>query len=44
MIEARIYKDGEQLGVFSLVKKDFKTGSRGYHATGKIDVEGKNIK
>jgi len=26
---------------FILAKKDFKTGSRGYHAQGKMQVEGK---
>ena len=41
MIEARIYRDGEQIAVFSLSKKDFKTGSRGYHASGKLELDGK---
>lgn len=41
MIEARIYQNGDQIAVFSLSKKDFKTGSRGYHASGKLELDGK---
>ena len=41
MIEARIYQNGEQIAVFNLSKKDFKTGSRGYHASGKLELGGK---
>ncbi len=41
MIEARIYQNGEQIAVFSLSKKDFKTGSKGHHASGKLELDGK---
>ena len=41
MIEARICQNGEQIAVFSLSKKDFKTGSKGYHASGKLELDGK---
>lgn len=33
--------DGQSLGVMALPPKDFKTGSRGYYANGKIEIEGK---
>jgi hypothetical protein len=37
---ATIQLNGEKQS-FILAKKDFKTGSRGYHAQGKMQVEGK---
>jgi hypothetical protein len=33
--------DGQVLGVFTLPTKDFKTGSKGYYANGKVEIEGK---
>ena len=37
-----VFKDGDKIvGIFLLVKKDFKTGSRGYHAQGKAELDGK---
>lgn len=33
--------DGQVLAVMSLPAKEFKTGSRGYYANGKIEIEGK---
>ncbi len=38
---ATIQLEGEKQ-VFNLGKKDFKTGSRGYHAQGKMMAGGKN--
>jgi len=38
---ATIQLDGEKQN-FILSKKDFKTGSRGYHAQGKMFASGKN--
>lgn len=32
---------GQTIGLISLAPKQFKTGSRGYYANTKIDVEGK---
>lgn len=32
---------GQQLAVFSLPPKAFKTGSRGFYANGKTEIEGK---
>ncbi len=33
--------DGKVLGVFILPPKDFKTGSRGFYANGKVEFDGK---
>jgi len=33
--------DGKVLGVMTLPPKDFKTGSKGYYANGKLEIEGK---
>ncbi len=33
--------DGKVLGVFTLPPKDFKTGSRGFYANGKVELDGK---
>lgn len=33
--------DGQLLGMLTLPAKDFKTGSKGYYANGKIEIEGK---
>ena len=33
--------DGKLLGVFTLPPKDFKTGSKGFYANGKLEFEGK---
>ena len=33
--------DGKLLGVFTLPAKDFKTGSKGFYANGKVEVDGK---
>ena len=33
--------DGKLLGVFTLPAKDFKTGSKGFYANGKLEFEGK---
>jgi hypothetical protein len=33
--------DGKLLGVFTLPPKDFKTGSKGFYANGKVEIEGK---
>jgi len=33
--------DGKLLGAFTLPPKDFKTGSRGFYASGKMEIEGK---
>ena len=33
--------DGKLLGVFTLPAKDFKTGSKGFFANGKLEIEGK---
>lgn len=32
---------GETMAVLTLPEKQFKTGSRGYYANGKIEIEGK---
>lgn len=32
---------GEVLGVFTLPPKDFKTGSKGFYANGKMEIDGK---
>jgi hypothetical protein len=32
---------GQQLTLMSVPPKDFKTGSRGYYANGRIEIEGK---
>jgi hypothetical protein len=39
---ATIQVDGIK-AVFNLNKKDFSTGSKGYHATGKFEVAGKRF-
>ena len=33
--------DGKILGVMTLPPKDFKTGSKGFFANGKVEIEGK---
>ncbi len=33
--------DGQVLGTLPLPPKDFKTGSRGYYANGKLEIDGK---
>ncbi len=33
--------DGKVIGTLSLPEKVFKTGSRGFYANGKIEIEGK---
>ncbi len=33
--------DGKVLGVFTLPPKDFKTGSKGFYANGKVEFDGK---
>jgi hypothetical protein len=33
--------DGKLLGVMTLPAKDFKTGSKGYYANGKLEIDGK---
>ena len=33
--------DGKPLGVMTAPPKDFKTGSKGFYANGKIEIEGK---
>jgi hypothetical protein len=33
--------EGQPIAVFTVSPKDFKTGSRGFYANGKIEVDGK---
>lgn len=33
--------DGKPLGVMTAPPKDFKTGSKGFYANGKMEIEGK---
>ena len=33
--------DGKTLGSMTLSPKDFKTGSKGYYANGKLEIDGK---
>jgi hypothetical protein len=33
--------EGKLLGTFTLPAKDFKTGSKGYYANGKMEIDGK---
>jgi len=33
--------DGKLLGMFTLPSKDFKTGSKGFYANGKLEIDGK---
>jgi len=33
--------DGKPLGVMTVAPKNFKTGSRGYYANGKLELDGK---
>jgi hypothetical protein len=33
--------DGQSLAAFVVAPKEFKTGSRGYYANGKAEIEGK---
>jgi len=33
--------DGRVLGMFTLPPKNFKTGSKGFYANGKMEIEGK---
>ncbi len=42
LIIAEIRNDkGQTLGVFSVPEKEFKTGSRGFYANGKTEIDGK---
>lgn len=41
MLQVQLVQDGNVIGVQSLNAKEFKTGSRGYHATTKMEIEGK---
>lgn len=34
-------QDGQPLSVITAAPKNFKTGSRGYHGQGKIEIDGK---
>ena len=34
-------QEGENLALFVVAPKEFKTGSRGYYANGKAEIEGK---
>lgn len=34
-------EDGKPLGVLTVAPKNFKTGSRGFYANGKVEIEGK---
>jgi hypothetical protein len=33
--------EGQSLATFTVPAKEFKTGSRGYYANGKVEIEGK---
>ena len=33
--------DGKLLGLFTLPPKEFKTGSKGFYANGKLEIDGK---
>jgi hypothetical protein len=33
--------DGKPIGVMTAPPKDFKTGSKGYYANGKLEIDGK---
>lgn len=33
--------DGQLLGMYTLPPKEFKTGSKGFYANGKLEIEGK---
>ena len=33
--------DGQLLGMLTLPAKDFKTGSKGFYANGKVEIDGK---
>lgn len=33
--------EGQLLGLFTLPAKEFKTGSKGYYANGKLEIDGK---
>ena len=33
--------DGKLIGTFTVAPKNFKTGSRGFHAQGKLEIDGK---
>lgn len=33
--------DGNLLGMYTLPPKDFKTGSKGFYANGKMEIDGK---
>ena len=33
--------DGKTLGIMTVAPKNFKTGSRGYYANGKLELDGK---
>jgi hypothetical protein len=40
-VEAKILIDGEETASFILDQKTFKTGSRGFHAQGKVNIADK---
>jgi hypothetical protein len=40
-VEAKILVDGSEVATFLLEEKKFKTGSRGFHAQGKVNVADK---
>jgi len=40
-MKATISDNGEPLGIFHLEEKEFRTGSRGYYANGKLAYNGK---
>jgi hypothetical protein len=40
MITAKICLDGKELAEVDLQPKEFSTGSRGYHKSSKIEIEG----
>lgn len=40
MITAKVYLDGKELSEVELQPKEFSTGSKGYHKSTKIEIEG----
>jgi hypothetical protein len=41
VIFVKLINENEELGTIELKEKIFKTGSKGYHGFGKIDINGK---
>ncbi len=35
------FEDGKPIGVLTVTPKNFKTGSRGFYANGKLEIDGK---